>query len=229
METDLMRLVNSRAPLVVVSISRSSVDDVALATALGADAVEIRVDLIQGDARDFLSALRQRFHIPLIVTNRCAAEGGGWKGGEEQRVKVIRELLPLADAVDIELASPLREAVVSEAKRLGKTVIISSHDFKHTPPPSELKQLLEAEHRAGGDISKLAVTPLSPRDVLNLLQAGVDADFPVCVIAMGKLGRHTRVIGGLYGSVLTYASLGDSVAPGQLRVDALKNIMKTLL
>jgi 3-dehydroquinate dehydratase-1 len=47
---------------------------------------------------------------------------------------------------------------------------------------------------------------------------------------MGKLGKHTRVIAPFYGSVLTYASIEDtmSAAPGQLPVNDVKKIMELL-
>ena len=44
----------------------------------------------------------------------------------------------------------------------------------------------------------------------------------VCTIAMGDLGRHSRVIAPIYGSVMTYGYMDAPTAPGQLRVDELK-------
>ena len=44
----------------------------------------------------------------------------------------------------------------------------------------------------------------------------------VCTIAMGDLGRHSRVIAPIYGSVMTYGYVDAPTAPGQLRVDELK-------
>jgi 3-dehydroquinate dehydratase-1 len=47
---------------------------------------------------------------------------------------------------------------------------------------------------------------------------------------MGDLGKHTRVIAPFYGSVLTYASVENTILtpPGQLPVDKLKKIMELL-
>lgn len=220
----------SGAPLVVAALSDNLVENSITAAGLGADAIEIRLDLLESTRgiQETLQRVRSKGQLPIIITNRCREEGGGWRGDERERVALLRQLLPLADAVDIELAAPHRDDVVSEAKRLGRTLIISSHDFTTTPPLHRLREILEEEHSAGADISKLAVTPGSPQDVLNLLQAGLDAGFPVCIIAMGALGRHTRVISGIYGSRLTYASIDKNTAPGQLRVDTLKNILQTI-
>ena len=96
-----------------------------------------------------------------------------------------------------------------------------------------MKATLEDAFLAGADIAKLAVMPHSMRNVLDLLKVTLDArgaGRAVCTIAMGKLGKHTRVIAPFYGSVLTYASVENtmSTAPGQLPVDELKKIMELL-
>jgi len=215
-------------PRVVAAISGNVVDNVALASELGADVVEIRLDLLDSTTSiyDSLSYVTENFSLPVIITNRLAEEGGGWKESELKRVELLTTLMPLSDAVDIELKAPLRDVVINKAKELDKTIIVSAHDFVETKPLDELISILKEEHRVGGDISKLAVTPHSSQDVLNLLQAGVASRHPVCTIAMGELGKHTRIIAGLYGSVLTYASVEGATAPGQLRVDTVKKLIK---
>ncbi len=48
------------------------------------------------------------------------------------------------------------------------------------------------------------------------------------MIGMGDAGRHTRVVAPLYGSVLTYACVGDAVAPGQINISELKHAIGIL-
>ncbi len=91
-----------------------------------------------------------------------------------------------------------------------------------------MKRILSESARAGADISKIAVMPSSLRDVLALLEVTLESESPVCTIAMGKLGMHSRVIAPIYGSVLTYGFVEDAVAPGQMRVDELKAALKLL-
>ncbi|RZN15276.1 MAG: type I 3-dehydroquinate dehydratase [Methanosarcinales archaeon] len=224
-----MKLLGSiDTPLVVAAISGNVINNAALASELGADVVEIRLDLLDSTSNiyDNISYITENFSLPVIITNRLAEESGGWKGSELKRVELLTTLMPLSDAVDIELKAPLRDVVINKAKELDKIVIVSAHDFVETKPPAELASILKEERRAGGDISKLAVTPHSSQDVLNLLQAGVASRHPVCTIAMGELGKHTRIIAGLYGSVLTYASVEETTAPGQLRVNTVKKLIK---
>ncbi|RXA19791.1 type I 3-dehydroquinate dehydratase [Methanosarcina sp. MSH10X1] len=212
------------------------------AAEMGADILEIRLDLL--GIRDLeiaagtIEKIKSETRLPLILTNRSSIEGGKWEGDEAGRIRLLTNLLSLEngpEAVDIELSAGKEERnrVIKTAKACGKTVIVSSHDFSKTPTFQEMKTIFEEAFLAGADIAKLAVMPHSMRDVLELLRATLDATETggaVCAIAMGKLGKHTRVIAPFYGSVLTYAAVEGtfSAAPGQFQVDEMKKIMELL-
>ena len=200
---------------------------------MGAHILEVRIDLLGiKDTKELLvllDELHELVGLPIIVTNRCQREGGRWGGSEEARVELLMSALTRVDAVDVELSAPLRSRVVDAARSLNKVLIISSHDFKVTPPASVMTATLEQAMDDGADIAKLAVTPNSTADTLALLTVTEEADFPVSTIAMGKLGSHTRVVAPIYGSVLTYGAVEDAVAPGQLRIDELKHCMEMLI
>ncbi|HHV23580.1 MAG TPA: type I 3-dehydroquinate dehydratase [Methanosarcina sp.] len=217
------------------------------AAEMGADLLEIRLDLLGikdlETAAETIRKIKSETRLPVILTNRSSTEGGKWEGKESERIGLLTALLSTnhfslkdgPDAVDIELSARREERgnVVKTAKSCGKTVIISSHDFSKTPAFHEMKTTLEEAFLAGADIAKLAVMPHSMRDVLDLLRVALDAreaGGAVCAIAMGKLGKHTRVIAPFYGSVLTYATVEGTVsaAPGQFQVDEVKKIMELL-
>ncbi|MFU8767666.1 MAG: type I 3-dehydroquinate dehydratase, partial [Candidatus Methanoperedens sp.] len=128
----------------------------------------------------------------------------------------------------IELCAKDRDMVVKEAKKSGKTLIISTHDFRKTPETGVMKGVLDESFAAGADIAKLAVMPGSFDDALRLLDVTLHAKSAVCTIAMGDIGKHSRVVAPIYGSVMTYGSVGTATAPGQLRVDELKKIFKLI-
>jgi 3-dehydroquinate dehydratase-1 len=130
--------------------------------------------------------------------------------------------------VDIELCAHDRETVVNKARKAGKTVIISTHDFQKTPDNKVMDAIIRESLEAGADIAKLAVMPGSLLDVLRLLDVTLHAKGPVCTISMGETGKHSRVIAPVYGSVMTYGYVDTPTAPGQLRVDELKNLLKML-
>jgi len=212
------------------------------AAEIGADILEIRLDLLgirdRDTAAETIRKVKSETGLPVIITNRSYIEGGKWGGQEAERIGLIKDLLTLRDgpdAVDIELSidEDERDRAVEAAKNNGKTVIISSHDFSKTPSFTEMKATLEDAFIAGADIAKLAVMPQSMKNVMDLLRVTLDfggAGRAICTIAMGDLGKHTRVIAPFYGSVLTYASVENTILtpPGQLPVDKLKKIMELL-
>ncbi len=208
----------------------------------GADILEIRLDLLGirdlEKAAETISKIKSETGLPVLVTNRSVAEGGKWEGKEEDRTGLLTGLLSFKDgpdAIDIELSAGRKERdkVIKAAKDQGKTVIVSSHDFLKTPSLQDMRTTLEEMFLTGADIAKLAVMPQSMEDTLNLLRVALDfknAGKPVCTIAMGRQGKHTRVVAPLYGSVLTYGSIESdaTAAPGQLPVDEIKKIMEML-
>jgi len=212
------------------------------AAEMGADLLEIRLDLLGirnlETAAETIQEVKSETGLPVILTNRSVTEGGKWEGKEDDRIELLTNLLSLKDgpdAIDIELSAggEARDQVIKVARAYGKIIIVSSHNFSKTPALQEMKTILEEAFLAGADIAKLAVMPQSRRDVLDLLRVALDAreaGNAVCTIAMGKLGRHTRVIAPFYGSVLTYSAVDSEVsaAPGQFKVDELKKIMELL-
>ena len=212
---------------IVAAIGKAPAGSAIKAKRMGADIIELRLDLLDTDARQALMEIKKT-GLPVIITNRMRQEGGAWAGSEDERTRILISLLPLADAVDIELCAEKRDAVVKEARAAGKTVIISTHDFKTTPTQDIMMGIIDASFEAGADVAKLAVTPGSLEDVLRLLDVTLHAKGKVCTIAMGELGRHSRIVAPVYGSVMTYGYMDDAVAPGQMRIDELRYILDLL-
>ena len=51
---------------------------------------------------------------------------------------------------------------------------------------------------------------------------------PIISIAMGNMGRVTRLLGEFTGSAITFASIGKSSAPGQMEIDKVREILDKL-
>ena len=82
----------------------------------------------------------------------------------------------------------------------------------------------------GADIPKCAVMALGSRDVLELLGATEEVKRlhtagPVLTMAMGREGSISRLAGEFFGSDLTFCSLSESSAPGQVDVRTARKIM----
>jgi 3-dehydroquinate dehydratase-1 len=210
-------------PRIVASLGKNVLDEVL--SAKDAEMIEVRLDLVAGDPLETMKAVRKATNQPIIATNRLASEGGRFEGSERERIELLLEASDYADYVDIELRSTLRNDLMS---KVNKPAIVSYHDFSRTPRREELRAILDEMKRTGAAIAKIAITPTSLKDNLSILDFLLDADMPLCIIAMGELGRHLRVVAPIYGSLLTYGYVAEPTAPGQMKVEELKAAMNLL-
>ncbi|MCC2333727.1 type I 3-dehydroquinate dehydratase [Cellulomonas wangsupingiae] len=211
-----------------------------------ADVVELRLDHVTGSAGDpglvraAVAAVRAALpaDVPLLATFRSAREGGAQPADDAACARVVRTVVAGspgadgADAVDVELAAPDVADLVAHAQAAGLAVVVSHHDFAATPPADEIVAVLRRQRDAGADVCKIAVMPHDADDVLALLSAtrrfARDADRPVVTVAMGALGLVTRLAGGVFGSAMTFGSVGAVSAPGQLDAARLRDVLDLL-
>ena len=194
------------APAIVAVLSGEEAETNApLAERLGADLVEVRLDLLPGDPIKVIRGVREATSLPIIATNRLTTEGGGFQGGEDDRIAILAEASAWADLVDVELLAEGRDRLLEMVER---PVIISYHDFQGMPSINATRSILAEMFEAGADIAKLAVTPATLEDCLGLLRLLLDTTAPTSILGMGDLGRHLRAVAPIYGSVLTYGYIG---------------------
>ena len=80
------------APAVVAVLSgEGAAKDASSADRLGADLVEVRLDLLPKDPLRVIREVRDATRLPIIATNRMAQEGGAFRGGEEERIDILAE------------------------------------------------------------------------------------------------------------------------------------------
>jgi 3-dehydroquinate dehydratase-1 len=212
-------------PKVVASVT--SRDDAREAASLGADLVEIRVDLVEEDPQALVQGISRTVDCPIIVTIRPEYEGGKFAGSEDERLKLFKSLATYADFIDVELRAQHVEKLAATVQGTDAVPIVSYHDFEGTPPNAEMLSIID-RCLGKGAIAKLAVTPHDMTDVLRLLEVTLVSKRPVCTISMGSLGMHTRIVAPVYGSLLTYGYVRRPVAPGQIRVDRILEGLKIL-
>ena len=216
-----MRYAMKRSQIVAV-LGEGAAND--LKAASGADMIELRLDLVTEPIQT-IKAIREATEKPIIATNRLQAEGGKFLGSERERIDLLVQASEYADLVDIELQAELREEFISQVSR---PVIVSYHDFQGMPEIDELAAIKGRMKKAGAAIAKIAVTPKRLKDDLDLLGFLLAADMPLCLIAMGDLGRHLRAMAPLYGSALAYGYIRESTAPGQMSLAELSSARELL-
>lgn len=215
-------------PMICVPILRKDLDS-ALKTAnkaikLGADILELRIDALHDHDIDKMINFMDILDGKIIATNRMSQEGGFFKGSERERTEILREVAEYAEFVDIELQT--EEKYRSKIIKASRSSIISFHDFEKTPSVSELLKVVNQEKELG-DLAKFAVMPLNMQDTLKVLEVLLQVNNTIG-ISMGDLGGYTRVIASLFGSPLTFASVDEGSAPGQLDIESTKLFMDKL-
>jgi 3-dehydroquinate dehydratase-1 len=202
--------------------------DVGAASKAGADILEIRADFFPRSLlkpvvfRNFLEKIRQASDLPLLLTLRARSQGGHLPRGfrEQDRLGLFRAGLSEVEAVDVELsADAINSHVVSEAHKRGCSVIVSHHDFQKTPSDIFLRALVRKALRLKGDLLKVAAWPTDLKDVDRFMDFCRRSSFPRrAFIAMGSLGKGSRLDGFHWGSCLTYGYVRKPLAPGQMKI-----------
>ncbi len=215
------------APAVVAVLSgEGAVRNASLAEGLGADLVEVRLDLLPNDPLGVIREVREVTALPIIATNRIVGEGGSFHGSEDERIEILAEASTWADIVDVELFAEGRDRLL---EMVDAPLIVSYHDFEGMPSLELLRSMLEEIFEAGADIGKLALTPPALEDCLDLLKLLLETAGPTSLMGMGDVGRHLRVVAPIYGSVLTYGYIGKATAPGQIPVKTLRGVLDVLM
>jgi 3-dehydroquinate dehydratase-1 len=206
---------------IVVSVPDLSTLEHAVAS--GADAIEIRLDLLEYSECTRAHQALSTGSVPLIVTLRTDAEGGAFRGTPDEWRKCLEPWLDIADYVDIE--RPFA-AHTDEVRNCGASVIASNH--RHDMPDQTALRALEAELRGYGDIPKIIVAPSSMDDALRLLSFTAMAEKPIATGVMGAEFRFMRAILPLFGSELVFCHTGIPTSPGQYHIDEMRRLLEML-
>lgn len=206
------------------------------------DMIELRADFLAeiANTSSVIAIVREislQTDIPLLFTIRSAREGGQVIPLDEVGVvALLCEVVSQTDVafIDYEVNNEKEnvDKVVSEAHKQGKKVIMSYHNFEVTPNSQKLMKYFRQMESAQADIAKIAVMPQEKADVLRLLMLTREADeslgIPVVTMSMGEIGKISRVLGWVYGSVITFGIGAASSAPGQIEVDDLRTAIRSV-
>ncbi|MFI5329976.1 MAG: type I 3-dehydroquinate dehydratase [Desulfobaccales bacterium] len=192
---------------------------------------ELRLDYLE---QPDLTRLFRTHPGPVIATNRLAAEGGHWSGGEAERRALLEEALALgADFLDLELAAdPAWRRDLWQRKGEAK-IILSWHDFSGTPDTAGLEATFQKMLAQEADVIKMVALARQPEDnlrLLSLIPKAQAAGREIIAFCMGPAGKWSRITAPLLGSFLTFAPFTKKgvSAPGQLTVNEVKRLWNTL-
>jgi len=175
--------------------------------------------------------------LPILFTRRAAGEGGQNASLSEPRVVQLYEAVCAArcvDLIDYELSQPgdAFERLRAASRQHDIALVGSYHNFHATPSRDAIVAKFRDAQSRGADVGKVAVMPASPDDVLTLLAATHEAsaalEIPLISMSMGGYGSVSRMIGGVFGSALTFAVGKSSSAPGQIPIEELRAVLSTV-
>ena len=204
--------------------------------------IEFRADYFEAlfDTEELMSVLhsiREMFSDRLILFTFRSEE----EGGEFRHDRVGSNIVPLyekvlstgfIDMVDVEVRRGNYKVarLANMAHEQGAKVVMSYHDFQRTPHDNEIEEIIRSMEILGADILKLAVMPRNEFDVRRMLelQERLDKETfkPLTIISMGDIGLVSRFKGKETGACLTFASIGEGSAPGQIEAADLIALLK---
>lgn len=186
---------------------------------LPADAVEVRVDALRAagvSVEKIEAALRGKKH-PALITLRIPSEGGRCAWKVKERRELFLRLLPLAEGIDVELATAEEmTAPIKAARRAGKTVVLSAHAIKQPAPPARIAKWVAQYEPRPRTILKVASRIRSWRDLQQLAALLINhPDWAIAVMGLGPFAAQSRSTLTALGARLVYGYLDEPVAPGQ--------------
>lgn len=223
----------------IIGVVSESLDEIKLATDNKLRCVEIRADLLLDlglSLNDLISAVEQSKALGLgtLVTLRHPDQGGKFKGSEQERVAINRQVLVAgADLIDLEWGSEAaRELLAQKAP-----MILSNHDFNAMPSPAELASLTQNMLSEGPWAIKIVPTASTLEDAARMLSwvnqsqaRSVQSSHGIHRIgfAMGSAGACSRILTTAFGGPVTYTSFGKPVAPGQIALSDLIKVYRVM-
>jgi len=213
--------------------------------------IELRFDYINDInliSEDFVNALISAIQpeVSAIFTFRDPSEGGQINISEKERVEIIKTLIkskPKYLDIEINNDTEILSEVINLASQNKISLIFSFHDFQKTPSSDECITTINAfENRLINDLKidseflekciyKAIFTAQNFEDnfvPLNVCKTFSKKGQKIICFCMGEIGIFSRIICVKAGSYLTFGSIDEKTAPGQLNIKKIREIHQLL-
>ena len=190
--------------------------------------VELRLDWLANDTEREKALYWLKKSAPknavFLATCRRRVGGGELAGGAEAELYWLRKAKEAGcEWCDLEIET-LQEmpGKTVEACGLPEKVLLSIHDFRRTP---KLPARLKLAARGGATAVKVAAMARKLSDSTRLLRLARGSQ-KVVAVPMGEIGLPARILALREGSALVYAPVAVATAPGQVRLQELKELYR---
>ncbi|KAI1390031.1 aldolase [Hypoxylon trugodes] len=217
---------------------------------VGADAVELRVDLLKEPLSDGgfaaipslsyvgeqVMLLRQRTELPIIFTTRCTRENGRFPMDNPDLYYdyLFRAIQWGVEYIDVELWLPEHIRRKLYEKRGSSRIMSAFHDFSGTFKwPSPQAESIFLESRKYADIIKMIsiINDQNENFELEYFRSKIRAEYPgsppLSAVNMGETGQISRTLNKVF-TPITHPLLPIIAAPGQLSAAEINAALSTL-
>lgn len=191
----------------------------------GADLIEWRADFLAISDLDLAARkIKDKFpDHPIIFTFRTE--------DKDEQLLSDADYAGLIDKFASEFAYIDIEVLRFPEVSIPHNAIASYHDFDQIP--DNLPEILDKMQARHPKVVKFAGMPQEKKDVLRLMSdtltfSEAHPDQIVVTMAMGELGKVTRLVGDSFGSSWTFAAVDATSAPGQLSLTEMRQVQHIL-
>ena len=213
---------------IVVPVMPKSLAELAeldTASYAAADLIEWRADFMPiADLSQAAQDIKAQFpNQEIIFTYRTEDKAAAIISAADY-AGLVQQFSPDFTYIDVEI---LKFPTLS----LPDNAVVSYHDF--TQIPQNLPDILSKMAASGAKGVKFAGMPQKQSDVLRLMTetfcfSETHPDLTLVTMAMGELGKITRVAGDHFGSSWTFASVAAASAPGQLSLAEMVKLREVI-
>lgn len=213
--------------------------------------IELRFDYISNIktiSLDFVKNLLNmiRPHAAVIFTLRDSSEGGQTKINQKERFKILKMFIEVKpDYIDIEMNTDkdILSEIINLASQNKVNIIFSYHNFEKTMILDEgikliqnfqnklKKEFLLKSKKTDESIYKVIFTAQTFEDnltPLKLCKYFSKNNRKVISFCMGEIGILSRITCVKFGSFMTYGSLDEKTAPGQIKIEKIREYYNLL-
>jgi 3-dehydroquinate dehydratase-1 len=209
--------------------------------------IEFRFDYISNAgiiSSDFLKEILNFIHPYNIVifTFRDVSEGGQSKLEPRERLKIINKFIDTKpNYIDIEMNTneEILKEIIPLASQKDIKLIFSHHSFEKPLTYNEVKTLIHQfqdmliKHLSiypkilKESIYKVVFTANTFEDnltALRICEKYSNSNLKIISFCLGILGLFSRIMCVTKGSFMTYASLEEETAPGQINIHKMREL-----
>lgn len=196
------------------------------------DLYEIWIDYIRDLDEKFILEIAKKYKRKIIfVSRRKNLET--IKQTLDKRHKLISHLSNLDVLLDLDFLTQHEELEFLRKENRKIKLILSYHNYKETPKPDYLGNLITKMRRYSPEIVKISTFCQKEEDGLNLLNLLLklkSQQLSCVVLGMGKKGLITRIFGSIWGNEIIFApkDMKEKSAQGQITKRQMEIVLKEI-